>query len=362
VDKEDPVRSERHGWQANELGIGHEDLRTLKGRPEVGKQGSGSLPQIFVIILNWNGLEDTIECLESLRAINYPNYQVIVVDNGSEGDDAEALENRYGDYLQIITNDHNAGFAEGNNIAIRLAMDQGADYMLLLNNDTLVDSEFVSEMVSVAEQVPEAGLLTGKVYYDAVPDVLQTVGGKVNWWTGHIKGIGQGRDQGQYDSIRDLDFVVGTAMLIRRSVVERVGYLDASFFFGSEDIDYSTRAKRAGFKVLFVPAAKVWHKAGASRKKLADYPEDRRLIQADAGPGLYRHAFKLFRKHSPRGMYPWAFLGHVVITIAARYGGGLLYCIRQRDLYLIKNYIRVLNARKHDATRPPDLKRFMHDN
>jgi len=110
-------------------------------------------PKVSIIILNWNGLKDTIECLESLKKITYPNYEVIVVDNDSKGNDADILEERYKNYIRVIRNKENLGFAGGNNVAIRQVLkEEKSDYILLLNNDTIVEPNFLEELIKIALQ------------------------------------------------------------------------------------------------------------------------------------------------------------------------------------------------------------------
>jgi hypothetical protein len=141
-------------------------------------RSSTSHPKVSIIVLNWNGLEDTIECLESLRKITYPNYGVIVVDNGSEGNDVEVLKEKFGDYIHIIENDRNYGTAEGYNIGMRHAFESlASEYILLLNNDTVVDADFLIELVTVAERNGHIGMV-GPVIYDYYdPTRVRSAGG-----------------------------------------------------------------------------------------------------------------------------------------------------------------------------------------
>ena len=122
-------------------------------------------PKVSIIILNWNGLDDTIECLESLQKITYPNYEVIVVDNGSRGNDAQVLREKFGDYIELIQNDKNYGYTGGNNIGIRYALHNSSwDYFLVLNNDTVVESGFLTELVNIAESAPSSGIAGPKIH------------------------------------------------------------------------------------------------------------------------------------------------------------------------------------------------------
>ena len=134
-------------------------------------------PKVSIIILNWNSLDDTVHCLESLEKITYPNYDIIVVDNGSKGNDAEILREKFKGYIHIIENDKNYGFPEGCNIGMRYALKNSApDYILLLNNDTTVAPDFLAEMVKIAESDPLIGIAGPKIYFYHEPYKIQSVG------------------------------------------------------------------------------------------------------------------------------------------------------------------------------------------
>jgi GT2 family glycosyltransferase len=190
--------------------------------------------KVSIIILNWNGYEDTIECIESLKKITYPNYEVIIVDNASSGDDVRILKEKYGGYIHMIANDQNYGFPEGNNIGMRYALGKGTDYLLLLNNDTVVDPEFVTEMVKVAESNPAVGIAGSKIYYYHYPNIIQAAGGKITWWLGYIDTYGEEDDVGQYDDIAERDYVYGTSFLIKKAVIDKISFMDPYFFFSVE--------------------------------------------------------------------------------------------------------------------------------
>jgi GT2 family glycosyltransferase len=212
-------------------------------------------PRVSIIILNWNGLEDTIECLESLKKITYPNYEVIVVDNASSGNDVEVLRGRYQDYIRIIQNEKNYGFAKGNNIGIRYALDEGADYVLVLNNDTVVAPTFLDELVSCCRKEQKIGAVGPKLYhYDnparvQLPELYEKVG----------------------DAPADMETLSGVAFLVGRSVWEQVGLLDEVFYpaYG-EDRDFFERLKEHGYRIVCVPASKVYHKMSATARRYPD--------------------------------------------------------------------------------------------
>jgi GT2 family glycosyltransferase len=266
-------------------------------------------PKVSIIILNWNGYVDTIECLESLKKNNYQNYEVIIVDNASIGDDVNILRNKYGNYIHIIANSRNDGFPGGCNIGMRYVLEKGTDYILLLNNDTTVDKSFLTELVDAVKNDASIGVAGSKIYYYYHPKILQTVGGIINWWLGTIKVLGDVEDIGQYEKIMERDFVYGTSFLIKKEVVQKISFMDETFFFGIEELDYCTRAKRAGFKVIYVPASKVWHKVGASSAKLtqAQFIETKNKIQKSTGFIQYKYTWRLFNRYSPPVLFLFPF-------------------------------------------------------
>lgn len=220
-------------------------------------------PKVAIIILNWNGLEDTIECLESLKKITYPNYEVIVVDNGSEGDDVKILRGRFGDYVHVIENDRNYGFAEGNNIGIRYTLANfNPDYVLLLNNDTVVDPHFLTELVRAAGDHSNVGLLGPVVYDYHKPSVIRRTGAGVtiSWWRGSTLPIISGNLGYERSAIREVDCIEGSCLLVRREVIEKVGMLDPEYFAYWEETDWCIRIRRGGYKICCALDSKIWHK------------------------------------------------------------------------------------------------------
>jgi len=227
-----------------------------------------SFPKVSVITVNWNNFNDSAECLESLRKTTYPNFEVIVVDNGSGGDDVSLLKQRFGDSIRLIVNDKNAGFAGGCNIGIKDALARGADYVVLLNNDTVVAPDFIEGLVRVAQSDERVGIAGGKVFCYELPELIWFAGGIINYRTGRtpIRGSGEA-DKGQFDEIVRVDWISGCFMFISRDVLQAVGMLDERFFFGWEDVDLCVRAARKGFKVLFVPESRIWHKGFGINKR-----------------------------------------------------------------------------------------------
>lgn len=220
--------------------------------------------RLNIIILNWNGKKDTIECLNSIAKIDYPDYQVIVVDNGSTDGSPTVIKGMF-PAITVLENKENLGFAGGNNVGIRFALNQGADYILLLNNDTIVEPDFLNTLIRVAETDERIGILGPKIYFFSDPSRFWHIGGKIDWRLGRASYRGYGQiDYGQLDMIEDVDYVTGCALLVKKDVFETVGLLDEQYFLYYEEIDFCIRAKKVGFRVVYVPEAKIWHKAFAS--------------------------------------------------------------------------------------------------
>ncbi|MGC1877958.1 MAG: glycosyltransferase family 2 protein, partial [Rhabdochlamydiaceae bacterium] len=221
-------------------------------------------PKIAIIILNWNGKHDTLACLESLEQLTYPHFEVIVVDNGSSDDSSSLIRKRFPQHL-LIENGDNLGFAEGCNVGMREAMERGAGLFFLLNNDTVVAPDILERFVEMSHSHPEAGILGARIYLFDQTQTLDHLGGLWNRKTGTFELVGKQQQDTEPDSnLQELDYVCGAGLIVKRKVIETIGYLDPRFFLIWEESDYCFRASRAGFKILTCPHAKLWHKVSAS--------------------------------------------------------------------------------------------------
>lgn len=223
-------------------------------------------PAIIIVVLNWNNPADTIECLQSLSKLTYSNHKTILVDNGSTDDSVARIKEAYPEMI-IVENKENLGFSEGNNVGIRYALKAGAEYVLLLNNDTLVDPDLLNELLSAHQQFPKAGILGAKIYFADPPDLIWYAGAKWSCEEGVFRHLHIGEkdsDLPSNESTCPIDYACGCAMLIRREVFAKIGLLESKFFLYYEDSDFCYKARRAGFGVIYVPKAKVWHKISAS--------------------------------------------------------------------------------------------------
>jgi GT2 family glycosyltransferase len=227
---------------------------------------------IAIVILNWNQYEDTAECLTSLRRVHHPAFRTVMVDNGSTDGSPEKLQKEFPE-LNVIRNQENLGYVGGNNLGISFALETEAQYILLLNNDTVVDSEFLSELLDVAHSNCDAGIIGARVVYHDRPDVLWALGGNLQQPFGRIKMLGRDKSSRitKWDK-KDFDHVPGAVMLVRAAVFRQVGALDPDFFLNWEDAEFCLRAKKGGWRVIVAPGSLVRHKVSkATAGRLATY-------------------------------------------------------------------------------------------
>lgn len=219
-----------------------------------------SAPLVSAIVLNWNGRDDLIECLESLMTVNYPNLEVIVVDNASTDGSVDATRSTFD--VTIVENKQNLGFGGGCNSGLAIA---SGEYLLFMNNDVIVDKEFLTELVEVAESHPNIGVAGPKVYNYYRKNELCSTGGKISLAKGVMREFGEfEEDHGQYDEMRTVDFVTGCVMLVREPLIDAIGAFDEQYFIYLDDVDFCMRASRAGFITVYVPSSKIWHKVSAT--------------------------------------------------------------------------------------------------
>jgi GT2 family glycosyltransferase len=218
-------------------------------------------PSVGIIILNWNGGEDTLACLNSLSRLDYPARRVLLVDNGSGDDSLAQVRARFAD-VTVIENGRNLGYAGGNNVGLRWALAQKLDYALLLNNDTEVAPDALQRLVAAAEAAPGCGAAGPTIYYWASPERIWSAGGQVDRRKGTTRMLHLNEaEAGQLgQNPQRTDFVTGCALLIKRAALERTGLLDERFFAYYEEAEWCVRAARAGFGTWQVPAAHIWHK------------------------------------------------------------------------------------------------------
>jgi GT2 family glycosyltransferase/glycosyltransferase involved in cell wall biosynthesis len=220
----------------------------------------GEQPSVTIVLLNWNGKQDTIECLASLKNIDYNNFRIVLVDNGSIDDSYEYFSKHYKD-ITVIRIEKNVGFTGGNNVGIKKALEMGTDYILMLNNDTIVDPDIVKELAKAAQEDPNVGIVGPKICYYSLPYIIWSAGGNYLPLFGRARTFGLNKeDTAEYNKKREVVWTTGCAMLIKREVIEKIGSLEEEYFSSYEDLDFCFKARAEGYKVLYAPKALLYHK------------------------------------------------------------------------------------------------------
>ena len=280
-------------------------------------------PKVSIIIVNWNGFDDTAECLESLQKITYKNYDVIVVDNASEGNDVQMLEEKFGNYIDVLRNNVNYGFGGGCNSGIRYVLTKcnpKPKYILIMNNDIVVDPLFLDELIKVVESDERIGIVGPKIYrysYKGRNDVISSAGGRIRAWLPELPhSIGGLKiDSPKYQKMKSVDWISGATMLFRTCIIEEVGLFNTWYFHGLEDVEFCLNVRKRGFNIVYVPKSELWHKVSVSLKKT-------NLTYAD--PIAY---YYFARRNYPLFVY----LYHLFMLPIFIFQWGLTYLFRTKD-------------------------------
>jgi GT2 family glycosyltransferase len=225
---------------------------------------------VGVVLVNWNGAEHTIPCIESLLAGSVAPDRIVVVDNASRDDSAERIARRFPE-VTLIRNTENLGFTGANNQGIERLIAAGCAYIWILNNDTTVDRGCLSSLKEHLDAHRDAAACSGKVLYAEPRDLIWFAGATLNAWTlvATHRGVGE-RDTGRYDRIEPTPFLSGCCMFVRREALQRLGAFDDRFFAYFEDADWCLRAVEAGLRLDYVPQGVLWHKVSATLDSLKD--------------------------------------------------------------------------------------------
>jgi len=297
-----------------------------------------SSPTVSIIILNWNGLSDTINCLESLKNVDYTPFDIVVVDNGSGGNDAVVLKEKYGSYIHLIRSSRNLGYAGGVNLGINYVREHlHSDYILLLNNDTLVDPRFLRPLVDAFGNEPATGIAGPKVYYYDYPNRMQSAGNTVDMYRGCVNLIGNKQvDEGQYDHMKNVDFF-GPCMLISRRVIQEVGLLDEDYFCYWEDVDYCMRVKRSRYKITYVPDSRIWHCTPVKLRTGDKEPEKSKISTIFPYYYIARNSWIFMRKYASSLQFTFFCLYFFTINFAIMTYASLFY---HHNLKLLQAFVQ----------------------
>ncbi|EOR23316.1 glycosyltransferase [Niallia nealsonii AAU1] len=224
---------------------------------------------VSIIIVNWNGYEDTFKCIESLQNLDYHNYNIILVDNNS----SEPIDDILFHFpnVNLVKNKENLGFAGANNIGIQIALENEADYIWLLNNDTIVKSDSLSTMISCISTNESIGIVCPKIYYYDNPEVIWYGGGVISWARGTTLHLGMMKNNSPLDNeeFPEVNFATGCSMLIKKQLILDVGLMNEDYFLYFEDTDFCCKTIKSGYKVVYNSNSIIWHKVSASTSKNA---------------------------------------------------------------------------------------------
>ena len=295
----------------------------------MGEDASTHALTVCAVTANWNGLDDTVECVRSLLAQTHPLAAIIVVDNASQGEDADRLVERFGAAITVVRNPTNLGCAGGYNTGIDYVLSHFApDYILAINNDVVAHHRMVAEMVGAAGCDPRTGIVGARIYYydwHGRKDVVWSAGGTIHRWGLKIhRQRGDGAVDGpEFDEPRDLGWASGAAVLVTPAALRDGGYFNTWYFIGHEDVELCLKASAAGHRIVYAPQAKAWHKVGASARKVG-------VSYAD--PAAY---YYLIRHTFPTHVY----LYHLALfpLLIARWG--ILFLARSRDRAQLRRFI-----------------------
>lgn len=265
---------------------------------------TSALPLVGIVLVNWN-LKDTLRAtLESCLKIDYPSFKVVVVDNGST-DGAPDMVRREFPSVHLIANPVGLGYAKATSQGMEWLVAQGAKYLFSTSNDVIFDPPILREMVQAMEADPQVGITGSKVYFYDRPNVIWHAGAHIGWH-GHSFHYGwERKDHPRYDRVRECDFVTGCGYMVRADLAQRLGFLKADLVFYSEDSDFCYRVREAGYKVIYLPTARLWHKTSTTLGK------NRGLqLRYSTRNNLY-----LLHQHRVGCCYPFTLLVHLVAVL-----------------------------------------------
>lgn len=230
-------------------------------------------PLVHIILINYNGYEDTVECIESIKKGSYKNYKIVIVDNASPDNSGILIKDKYinDENVHVILNKENNGFSAGNNKGLQYALKDNTDYVLLLNNDTLVETDFLEILVHRAVVKNINALYTGKILYNFDHQKIWFAGGEYNLKKGTATHIGINTLDGiNYDKEKRIEFICGCCIFMSRESCLKMGKLPEEYFLYGEDLAYSLEAQRKNIQMFYIPEARVYHKVSSATSKISE--------------------------------------------------------------------------------------------
>jgi GT2 family glycosyltransferase len=305
-------------------------------------------PSVAIILVNWNGYAFTRACLESLRQLEFPDFKVILVDNASQNKEGKKLKEEFPE-IDLIENNSNLGFAGGNNVGIKKALDDGYSYVMLLNNDTLVEPDFLGQMIRRFQKNSQLGVVQPLIFFLHDRKKIWSAGGKWNPFLCRAITRGDRKNKEDYHAESgEIDWATGCCMLISRNALLGTGQLNEGYFAYFEDVEWSLRFRAKGFRIELAPDAVIYHEAGASSKK----KHSEGTLSATVFYYHVRNQFYLIRSQSnaPQILFPAMYhLARFVLWIG-------YFCVRGR----FQKLKAVARGIRHGWTRPLHKEELWH--
>jgi hypothetical protein len=279
--------------------------------------------KVAVILVNWNSLQYTIDCIESLDLVTYRNFDIIVVDNGSTDGSAEKLKEKF-NHIILLQSELNLGFTGGNNLALRYAIQHEYPYSMLLNNDTFVDPDFLEVLVNFMDNHPDTGIIQPKIYFHHNRSLLWNAGSYYQSWLGRTFTSGYNKiSSPDSEKMKEVEWVTGCAFFTRNSILKECGLLAENLFIYFEDVDLSFRIRSAGYTLIYHPASVIYHIAGASSKKMV--PGKDGSLNSSVHYYNVRNRIWILKKYTPLikaptvGLYTLFYLSGMIVYFTARF-------------------------------------------
>jgi GT2 family glycosyltransferase len=259
-------------------------------------------PAVGIVIVNHDLKDSLRETLLSVKKLHYPSFEIVVSDNASTDGSQDMLRREFPE-VKLLAHQQEQGYARAASLGMAALVDK-AKYIFSTTNDVTLDPELLNALVTYAEERPDAGVLGTKIYFFDRPDILWHAGGRIHPLHGHSYHIGwERKDSARYSHIRECDFVTGCGFLLRSEILKKIGFFKEDLVFYSEDAELCYRFRETGYRVVYVPAAKMWHKTGTTLAK-------NRPVQLQYST---RNSLYLIQRHKV-GFYPVSLLVHLLVV------------------------------------------------